>query len=168
MSESFDRRPRPVENKQSMKIFIFAILGLSFSLRSFAAGSVNVYDRVFLVVQNVDEDGQFFVERVPMIGCKTLTFGARLEQFTSAYMAPSNVGCGIKNVVNEDINGLSCSKVVTALESPDRSTYSEITLDISNCPERNSPQFISMIRTAAKSNFPQLDPKREVKMTFVK
>lgn len=151
-----------------MKTLIFAVLALAISTQSFAAGAINVYDRLYLVVQNVDEDGQFFVERVPMIGCKTLTYGARLEQFTSAYMAPSNVGCGIKNVSNEDINGLSCSKVLSASESPDRSTYSEITLDISSCPERNSPQFLSMIRTAAKSNFPQLDPKREVKMTFVK
>lgn len=154
-----------------MKSLIFTVLGVLFSFQSFAgggSGAVNVYDRLYLVVQNVDADGQFFVERVPMIGCKTLTFGARLEQFTSAYLAPSNVGCGIKNVLNEDINGLSCSKVVTAVESPDRSTYSEITLDISGCPERNSPQFLSMVRTAAKYNFPQLDPKREVKMTFVK
>ena len=151
-----------------MKTLIFAILASAISTQSFAAGAINVYDRLYLVVQNVDEDGQFFVERVPMIGCKTLTYGARLEQFTSAYMAPSNVGCGLKNVLNEDINGLSCSKVLSASESPDRSTYSEITLDISNCPERNSPQFVSMIRTAAKYNFPQLDPKREVKMTVVK
>ena len=121
-----------------MKTLIFSILALAISTQSFAVGAINVYDRLYLVVQNVDEDGQFFVERVPMIGCKTLTYGARLEQFTSAYMAPSNVGCGIKNVLNEDINGLSCSKVLSASESPDRSTYSQITLDISNCPERNS------------------------------
>lgn len=150
-----------------MKNFIALILTfLSFSAS--AQVSFSVYDRLYLVVQNFDEEGQFFVERVPMIGCKVLTHGARLIQFTTAYMAPSNVGCGSEMARNEDINALSCAKVVTSTEAPDRTTYSEITLDISGCPERNNPQFINMIRTSAKYNFPQLDAKREVRLTFIK
>ncbi len=149
-----------------IKVLFYSVF---LALTAQAETSFNVYDRLYLVVQNIDEEGQFFVERVPMIGCKVLTYSARLEQFTTEYLAPSNLGCGTELTKrNEDINALSCTKVIKTTENTGQTTYAAISLDISQCPERNNPQFINMIRTAAKYNFPQTDPKKEVRLTFVK
>lgn len=129
-----------------------------------AHATVDAHDRVYLVVQDIQSE-EFFVERVPVIGCYGLPQGPQLQQFTAEYQAPYNVGCG-GPAGTENINALSCAKVVTAIESADYSSFKDIVLDISKCPAKDNKQFITMVRTAAKRNFPQ--KKGEVKLTLIK
>lgn len=114
--------------------------------------TVDANDRVYIVVQHVQDDTDFFVERVPIIGCYGLAKGAALAQFTLEYKATSNIGCG-DAVAQDNINALSCAKLVDSKESADYSTFSHVTLDISKCPAKDNPKFITMVRTAAKLNF---------------
>lgn len=129
-----------------------------------AQATVDGNDRVYIVVQEAQTE-EFFVERVPVIGCYGLPQGPQLQQFTAEYLAPYNVGCG-GPAGTENINALTCAKVVSAIESADYSSFKDIVLDISKCPAKDNKQFITMVRTAAKRNFPQ--KKGEVKLTLIK
>jgi hypothetical protein len=149
--------------KNALFVF-FALVGFT----STASATVESYDRVYLVIQNFNEgENDFFVERAPLIGCYGLPQGARLAQFTAPYKAPSNIGCGGKSTT-EDINALVCAKTISSKESKDYASFSEITLDISRCPAKHNPKFITMLRTAAKLNFPQSNKKKEVKLILIK
>lgn len=130
-----------------------------------ALATIDGHTRVYLVVQNVQDPEDFFVERAPIIGCYGLNQGPQLIQFTSEYKATSNIGCG-GEPVSENINYLTCASVVKSKESPDYDGFSEITLDISKCDQKNNKKFITMVRTAAKLNFPQ--KKGEVKLHLIK
>lgn len=147
-----------------MKLILFTLVTL-FSVHAFATIDTNA--RVYIVVQHVQDNEEFFVERVPIIGCYGLVQGPQLVAFTQEYKVPSSVGCGSKQI-EENINYLTCAKVVSFKESEDFVSFSEITLDISKCEAKNNPKFITMLRTAAKLNFPQSDKKKEVKLTLIK
>ncbi|HLE12500.1 MAG: hypothetical protein A2504_07585 [Bdellovibrionales bacterium RIFOXYD12_FULL_39_22] len=145
-----------------MKTSLLIFLATLFSFTAFA--TVDGQTRVFLVVQDVNSE-EFFVERAPIIGCYGLPYGPQLVQFTAEYSAPSNVGCGMHGVV-DNINYLTCAKVLNTRESANYMSLVEMTLDISGCEAKNNPQFITMVRTAAKLNFPL--KKGEIKLTLVK
>ena len=135
-----------------MKAYVFS-LAILFSLITYA--TVEGYTRVYIVAQDMfgDEEGKYFVERVPVIGCYGAANGPQLAQFVAEYKIPSNVGCGeLGPAIN--INALSCAEVVEAIESKDHLSFVKITLDISKCPDKNNSNFITMIRTAASKNFP--------------
>lgn len=148
-----------------MRILFSALLFFGYAQSAIA--TVDGHDRAYIVVQNVQDDEEFFVERAPIIGCYGLEQGARLAQFTAPYMATSNIGCGGIRAL-DNINALSCAKEVAAEESADFRSFSKITLDISACAAKNNPKFITMVRTAAKLNFPQSNKNIEVQLTLIK
>lgn len=117
-----------------------------------AQATVDSHDRAYIVVKHIQSE-EFFVERVPVIGCYGLARGPQLVQWTAEYKVPSNIGCG-GTAFADNINALTCAKVVKAVESADFMSFSEITLDLSKCADKNDPRFITMIRTSAKLNFP--------------
>lgn len=134
--------------RNSLCVFFLVLLSASISFATVDANS-----RAYIVVQDVQSEA-FFVERAPIIGCYGLAKGPQLAQFTAPYKVISSIGCG--NLTNEEnINYLTCAKLVSAKESSDFTTFSEITLDISTCPAKNNAQFIKTMRTAAQLNFPQ-------------
>lgn len=143
------------------QVLVTCLLSL-FAIHAFA--TVDGNDRVFLVVKHVQSE-EFFVERVPVIGCYGLAKGPQLAQFTAEYKVSSNIGCG-GEVFQDNINYLTCAKVVSSKENEDFSGFSEVTLDISKCTDKNNPQLITTIRSAAKLNFALL--KGEVKLNIIK
>ncbi|MFZ4403358.1 MAG: hypothetical protein ACOYOK_04590 [Pseudobdellovibrionaceae bacterium] len=145
-----------------MKNILFCILGFIFAQNALA--TVDSNDRVFIVAQHV-QSGEFFIERVPVIGCHGQAKGPQLVQFTAEYKAPSNIGCGMQASF-DNINYLICAKVISEKENQDYSSFSEITLDISKCVAKNDKQFITMLRTAAKLNFST--KSKEVKLNLIK
>lgn len=122
------------------------------------------HDRVYLVVQDIQSE-EFFVERAPVIACSGTAKGAHLIQFTSEYKVNSNVGCG-GEAFQDNINYLTCATLIAAKELSDSSSFSEITLDISKCEAKANSKFITILRTAAKLNFPL--KKGEVKLNLLK
>lgn len=147
-------------------LMIFALSLLSFA-SSPALATVDGNDRVHLVVANYQDETEFFLERAPLIGCYGLPQGARLVQWTAEYKVPSNIGCGGPAML-DNINALTCAKVVDSEESADFMSFSKITLDISKCAEKNNAKFITMIRTSAKLNFPQSDKTKSVSLKILK
>ena len=150
---------------------IFSAIGLLFMVGASHA-TVDGNTRAYIVVQDINSE-EFFVERVPLIGCWGVAQGPQLSQFTSEYSV-NNLGCGDVNQKG-NINYLTCAKLVKATESHDYMSFSEIELDISNCGAKNDPKFITMVRTAAKLNFPQRNDQnnkktspKEVKLTLIK
>ena len=146
-----------------MKTFLTIFAFLIGAAPAFA--TVDGHSRVYLVVQNIQEPEEFFLERAPIIGCYGLPQGPQLVQFTSEYKATSNIGCGGETFY-DNINYLVCAKVIDAKESADFMSFREITLDISNCEAKDNPKFITMVRTAAKLNFPQ--KRGEVVLKLIK
>lgn len=131
-----------------------------------AKATVDFNGRVYLVVQDIQSE-EFFLERAPIIGCMGLARGAELVQFTSEYRVPMNIGCGGSPEL-ENINYLTCATVLGAEESSDFMSFSKLKLDISKCEAKNDPKFITMLRTAAKLNFPQSNRKKEIQLILVK
>lgn len=141
------------------------ILGLfSLFVGLSAAATVDGHDRAYIVVRDIQSD-EFFVERVPIIGCYGLAQGPRLAQFTAEYHATSNIGCG-DAPIRENINYLTCARVVSAKESKDYLSFSKVVVNISACDAKNDPEFIKVLKTAAKLNFPQ--QQGEVKLVIQK
>lgn len=120
--------------------------------------------RAYVVVQDFNSE-EFFVERVPLLGCWGIAQGPQLAQFTAEYKV-NNLGCGGDESYKHNINYLTCAKLVDSKESDDYMGFAEITLDISKCEAKNNSQFITMVRTAAKLNFPM--KKGEVKLKLIK
>lgn len=145
-----------------MKNVILSGLLSLFAVNAFA--TIDAHSKVYLVVKDIQTE-EFFVERAPIIGCYGLPQGPQLIQFTSEYKVTSNIGCG-GEVFQDNINYLTCAKVVSSKETADYNGFSEITLDISKCEDKENPKLITMIRTAAKLNFPM--KKGEVKLNLIK
>jgi hypothetical protein len=143
---------------------VISLLFVLFSLNAFA--TVDGHDRVHIVVTNVQDDEDFFMERAPIVGCYGLAQGARLSAWVAEYKAVSNIGCGGPTMY-DNINTLTCAKIVDSIESDDFYSFKEITLDISGCAAKDNPRFITMIRTSAKYNFPQKNGS-EVKLILKK
>jgi len=146
-----------------MKRVFFNLIAVSL-LTSQAFATVEGLTRVHLVVWD-ENANEYRIESAPVMGCIGLVQGPQLVQFTSEYKVKTNVGCGPSNF-EENINYLTCAKVESYKESNDFMSFSEITLDISQCEDKNNPQLITMIRTAAKRNFPQ--KKGEVRLNLKK
>ncbi len=143
------------------KIIITCLLSL-LSVKVFS--TVDAHDQVYLVVKDIQTE-EFFVERAPIIGCYGLARGPQLVQFTSEYKVNSNMGCG-GEIYQDNINYLTCAKVISSKESSDYLSFSEITIDISKCEDKNNSKLITMIKTAAKLNFPL--KKGEIKLNIIK
>ena len=122
--------------------------------------TVDANTRTYIVVQNVQSE-EFFVERVPVIGCYGLAKGPQLVQLTAEYNVNANVGCGMSSS-SYNLNYLSCAKVKNSVESEDLMNFSELTLDISKCDAKNNPDFINMIYKAVRLNFDSKTHKTKV------
>ncbi|MBP9681269.1 MAG: hypothetical protein KBD76_07680 [Bacteriovorax sp.] len=130
-----------------MKFFLISML-FSFSSASFATVDANT--EVFIVSQHV-QTGEFFIQKAPIIGCWGISKGPELAQLTKSYEV-SNLGCGDVEA-KENINALTCASIVESKESADFSTFSEITLNISNCEEKENKDFIAAIKKVITLNF---------------
>ena len=138
---------------------VFFLLSLLFvSTKLYATVDANT--RTYIVVQNVQSE-EFFVERVPVIGCYGLAKGPQLVQLTAEYKVNANVGCGMDSS-SYNLNYLSCAKVKNSVESEDLMNFSELTLDISKCDAKNNPDFINMIYKAVRLNFDSKTHKTKV------
>jgi hypothetical protein len=119
-----------------------------FSVASFATVDSNT--EVFIVSQHV-QTGEFFTQKAPIIGCWGIAKGPELAQLTRPYEV-SNLGCG-EVTAKENINALTCATVEDFKESSDFSTFSEITLNISKCEEKENTDFIASIKKVITLNF---------------
>ena len=149
---------------RALRTMIF--ITLIFSVFSIAFATVDAHDHAFVVVKHIQSE-EYFVERVPIIGCYGLPQGPRLIQFTKEYKVTSNIGCG-GDAMLDNINALTCAKVVRTKEADDFNSFSEIDLDISKCSDKNNKDFIDSIRKAARLNFPQSSKTKEVKLNLIK
>jgi hypothetical protein len=129
-----------------MKKFLALSMLLS-SLASFA--TVDGNSELYILVKDFNSE-EYFVQKAPIIGCWGLPKGPELMQLTRSYRV-SNIGCG--SHTSENINALTCAKVLESEESADFSTFSKIKLDISKCADKNSPDFIKNVEKVVKLNF---------------
>ena len=127
------------------KLLLTVLLTLSFN--SYATIDSNT--NVFIPVRHI-QSGEYFVQIAPMIGCYGLPRGPQIQQLVKPYMV-NNLGCGTEST--ENINALECAEVISAIESDDFSTFKEITLDISNCAEKNESKFIEIVKKVIPLNF---------------
>lgn len=153
-----------------MKSFFFALL-TAFSFNSFA--TVDALTSGWIVVQNVQDEDDFGVQQVAIMGCYGLAQGPQLTQFTAEHNIKATMGCGDSDTSVININALSCGVVTDSEESADFASFKKITLDISQCPYKNNKKFITMVRTAAARNFPQtkkgkIVKGKEVKLVIIK
>lgn len=127
----------------------------------------------WIVVQNIQDDTDFTVMSVPVIGCYGLSQGPQLVQFTAEHNVKSTMGCGDVDTSVTNINALSCATVVDSEESADFASFKKIVLNVSNCSYKENKKFITMVRTAAKRNFPQtvkgkVVKSKEVELVIIK
>lgn len=148
-----------------MKYLIGALLTLSFSISAFA--TVDGLTQVSIVHKDVNSE-EFRLINAPVMGCYGLAQGPQLEQWTKEYLVKGNIGCGGIPQYEENLNYLTCAKVLDSSEDETSGIFKEITLDISKCADKDNKQFITMVRTSAARNFPQSKKTNEVKLNLVK
>lgn len=125
--------------------------------------------QTYIVTENYndDEDNRFQLMIVAINGCYGLIQGPQLAQFTAPYEVQASIGCGYTGSEKTNINALTCAKVLESEEFETTGTFKKIVLDVSACEAKNDKQFITMIRTAAKRNFPQLAQSRQKEVELV-
>jgi hypothetical protein len=135
-----------------MKTKISLLLGMLLSMNAGANG----YDhaRAYIVVQDVQNKNEFFIERVPVVGCHVQPFRPHVQQLTSDYKVPSSRGCGLETSY-DNVNALTCAKILEVKESKRDGSIYAINLDLSGCEAKNNPRFITTVRRAIALNFPQ-------------
>lgn len=150
-------------------IFITLITLTAFN----AAATVDAMTSAWIVVQDINDENNFTVQQVPVVGCYGLAQGPQLVQFTAEHNVKSTMGCGDTDTSVTNINALSCATVVSSDESADYISFKKIVLDVSNCSYKDNKKFITMVRTAAKRNFPQtkngkIIKSKEVELVIIK
>lgn len=138
-----------------MKKLILAIITLFAAVTAHATS--DGLAQTYIVVEDYndgDEDNRFQLMLVAIIGCYGLEQGPQLSQFTAPYEVQASIGCGYNGTEKTNLNALTCAKVLESEEFETTGTFKKIVLDISACEAKNNKQFITMIRTAAKRNFP--------------
>lgn len=142
-----------------MKNLILTLTALLISTQAFATVDANTH--VYLVSQEIQTE-EFYVQKVPVIGCYGLPEGPAFAQFTSKYMVPSNIGCGGGMEYYDDINYLTCATLTYDYdEQTDK--FPVVRLDISKCDQKDNPELIRMIQKAVKMNFTYSKPKLVIK-----
>lgn len=151
-----------------MKTLILALFALFTALTAHATS--DGLTQAWIVVDNYndgDDSNRFQLMAVAINGCYGLVQGPQLSQFTAPYEIQASIGCGYAGSEKTNINALTCAKVLESEEFETSGTFKKIVLDISACEAKNNKQFITMIRTAAKRNFPQLAPSRQKEVELV-
>jgi hypothetical protein len=162
--------PQKQKGNHMLKVLFISL----FSLTAFnASATVDGMTSAWIVVQDIQDEENFSIQQVPVIGCYGLSQGPQLVQFTAEHNVKSTMGCGDSDTSVTNINALSCAKVVSSEESNDYSSFKKIVLDVSNCSYKNNKKFITMVRTAAKRNFPQtakgqVVKSKEVELVIIK
>lgn len=144
-----------------MKSF-FTIFSALLTFSSMATVDSNT--TVYILAQHV-QTGEYFVQQAPIVGCYGLPRGPQFVMLTREYVVPSNVGCG--GSFNDNLNVLTCAKVVDSKESADYATYSAITLDISKCEDKDNQDFINGIKKVIKMNF-ATNVVKEINLKLIK
>ena len=152
------------------KFSIFLLISI-FSASAFA--TVDALTKAWIVVESFKEEGNFSLEQAPVGGCYGVNQGPQLEQLTAPYEVTMSVGCGSFEKAKMNINALVCAKVVKSVEADNFTGFKKIFLDISACPAKNNSRFVTLVRTAVKKNFPQLDKnyrplKKEIELVLIK
>jgi hypothetical protein len=127
------------------KIMLLALFSVSLSAHATSDSNTEV----FIPVRHI-QSGEYFVQKAPMIGCYGLPKGPQINQLVAPYLV-NNLGCGSSN--SENINALSCASVTSAVEADDFSTFKKITLNLSQCDERDNAEFIRTIKKVVRLNF---------------
>jgi hypothetical protein len=136
-----------------MKTLIFTLLVLlNVTVHATSDGLAQTY----IVVEdyNQEDSDRFQLMLVAINGCYGLVQGPQLAQFTAPYEVQASIGCGYAGSEKTNLNALTCAKVLDSEEFETTGTFKKIVLDISACEAKNNKRFITMIRTAAKRNFP--------------
>lgn len=132
---------------------VLSVLFMLVSVNAFA--TVDALTSAWIVVQNVQDEDDFGVQKVAVMGCYGLAQGPQLFQFTAEHNIKATMGCGDASTETMNINALTCATVEESVESDDYVSFKKIVLNISKCPYKNNKKFITMVRTAANRNFPQ-------------
>ena len=132
-----------------MKNLFLALALTTASFSAFATSDAIV--SAYILVKDYNSE-EYFVASAPVVGCFGVPRGPQLTQLTNSYMAPSNIGCGGK-ATKEEINALTCAKVIDSVEADDYSTFKEITLNISKCADKTNVDFINGVKKVVKMNF---------------
>ncbi len=140
-------------------VFVLLISFFAFN----ASATVDAMTTAWIVIQDIQDEENFSLQQVPVIGCYGLAQGPQLVQFTAEFNVKSTMGCGDADTSVTNINALSCAQVVSSEESDDYSSFKKIVLDVSNCTYKNNKRFITMVRTAAARNFPQTSKGKVLK-----
>ncbi len=137
-----------------MKTLILTLFALLTAITSHATS--DGLTQAYIVVEdfNQEDSERFQLMIVAMNGCYGLVQGPQFEQFTAPYEVESSMGCGFSSGQKVNLNALSCAKIINSEEFETTGTFKKIVLDISKCEAKNNKRFITMIRTAAKRNFP--------------
>ena len=154
-----------------MKVSLAILVSVLFSIPAFA--TVDALTKAWIVVENFQEEGNFSIEQATVAGCYGLNQGPQLAQLTAPYEVTVSMGCGSFEKVKMNINALVCAKVVKSIEADNYTGFKKIFLDISACPAKNNARFVTLVRTAVKKNFPQLDDnyrplKKEIELVLIK
>lgn len=142
-----------------MKKLTLAFIALLASAQALATVDANTH--VYLVSQEVQTE-EFYVQKVPVIGCYGLPEGPAFAQFTAEYMVPSNIGCGGGMEYKENMNYLTCAVLAYDYDN-ETDKFPVISLDISKCDQKNNPDLIKTIEKAVKLNFNYSKPKLVIK-----
>lgn len=136
-----------------MKTIIFTLVAL---LTATVHATETGLTQAYIVVEdfNQEDSDRFQLMLVAINGCYGFIQGPQLEQFTAPYEVQASIGCGYSGGEKTNLNALTCAKVLESEEFETTGTFKKIVLDISACEAKNNKRFITMIRTAAKRNFP--------------
>lgn len=153
-----------------LKVIIMSFVSL-FAFN--ASATVDAMTSAWIVIQDIQEEENFSVQQVPIIGCYGLPQGPQLVQFTAEFNVKSTMGCGDADTSVNNVNALFCAKIVSSEESADYASFKKIVLDVSACPYKDNKKFITMVRTAAARNFPQtvngkIVKNKEVELVIIK
>lgn len=146
--------------KKQISLLLLAAI-LSFQ----AQAQILDHARAYIVVQDVQHPDDFFIERVPVVGCHTQSSRPQLQQLTAAYRVPVSRGCGMTES-SENINVLTCAKIHQYKESRRDGSLYHLSLDVSGCEAKNNPRFITTVRRAIALNFPQ--PNGQIQFQMIR
>jgi hypothetical protein len=155
--------------REKMKKIIFLLAALA-CVQVLATEISLTYAYIVTIDQNEDDDKFYKITQVPLNGCYGVSQGPQLQQFTSEYLVDTQMGCGSKDAEKMNLNVLVCATTLASEETEDSSGFKKIILDISNCSDKANNNFITMIKTAAKRNFPQPlgSKQKEINLVLIK
>ena len=126
--------------------------------------TIDDHAEVFIPVEHV-QTGEFFIQRVPIIGCYGMPANPILDQMVSEYDAPGNLGCNLK--YKENINAMSCASIeATDFADSEKALYlKKVVFNLKECRLKEDRGFQAQIKKAVRMNFTY--QKRQPLVEFV-